>query len=142
MRVIISAGGSGGHIYPALSIINKIKEKEPNSEFLYIGTHNRMEKDIVPSLGIKYESLEIYGFTKDIKRDIKKSEYSDLFDDEDILLSKHEIDEMMILYPYSKAIAQALIIPVPKAEIKEISYDELKTIKSERGMGALGSSNK
>ena len=35
MRVIISAGGTGGHIYPAISIINKIKEKEPNSEILY-----------------------------------------------------------------------------------------------------------
>ena len=40
MKVVISAGGTGGHIYPALAIINKIKEKEPNSEFLYIGTHN------------------------------------------------------------------------------------------------------
>ena len=43
MRVVISAGGTGGHIYPALAIINKIKEMEPNSEFLYIGTTNRME---------------------------------------------------------------------------------------------------
>ena len=46
------------------------------------------------------------------------------------------------VYPYTKAIAQALIIPVPKTEIKEISYSELKQIGSERGMGALGSSNK
>ena len=45
MRVVISAGGTGGHIYPALAIINKIKEMEPNSEFLYIGTTNRIEKD-------------------------------------------------------------------------------------------------
>ena len=61
MRVIISAGGTGGHIYPALAIINKIKEKEPDSEFLYIGTHNRMEKDIVPKRGIPFETIEIYG---------------------------------------------------------------------------------
>jgi dUTP pyrophosphatase len=47
-----------------------------------------------------------------------------------------------ILYPYSKAIAQALLIPVPKAEIEEISYEELQEIPSERGMGQLGSSNK
>lgn len=47
-----------------------------------------------------------------------------------------------ILYPYSKAIAQALLIPVPKAEIEVISYDELQEIPSERGMGQLGSSNK
>ena len=69
MRVIISAGGSGGHIYPALSIINKIKEKEPNSEFLYIGTHNRMEKDIIPKYNIPFETIEIYGF--DRKRILK-----------------------------------------------------------------------
>jgi UDP-N-acetylglucosamine--N-acetylmuramyl-(pentapeptide) pyrophosphoryl-undecaprenol N-acetylglucosamine transferase len=64
MRVIISAGGTGGHIYPALAIINKIKIKEPNSEFLYIGTHNRMEKDIVPKYGIKYKALTIVGFER------------------------------------------------------------------------------
>jgi len=64
MRVIISAGGTGGHIYPALAIINKIKEKEPNSEFLYIGTHNRMEKDIIPKQGIPFKQIEIYGFNR------------------------------------------------------------------------------
>lgn len=47
-----------------------------------------------------------------------------------------------IYYPYSKAIAQALVVPVPKAEIEEISYEELQNIKSERGFGKLGSSNK
>ena len=57
MRVIISAGGTGGHIYPALAIINKIKEKEPNSEFLYIGTIDRMEKDIVPKYGIPFKKI-------------------------------------------------------------------------------------
>ena len=64
MRVIISAGGTGGHIYPALAIINKIKEKEPDSEFLYIGTHNRMEKDIVPEAGIPFKSIKCYGFNR------------------------------------------------------------------------------
>jgi len=72
MRVIISAGGTGGHIYPALAIVKKIKEKEYDSEILYIGTHNRMEKDIVPMNNIKYEAIEIYGLTKsNIKNDIK-----------------------------------------------------------------------
>lgn len=64
MRVVVSAGGTGGHIYPAIAIINKIKEMEPNSEFLYIGTHNRMEKDLIPSLGIRYEAIEITGFIR------------------------------------------------------------------------------
>lgn len=64
MRVIISAGGTGGHIYPALAIINKIKEEEPNSEFLYIGTTDRMEKDLIPSLGIDYVGVEMKGLDR------------------------------------------------------------------------------
>ena len=59
MRVVISAGGTGGHIYPALAIINKIKEKEKKCDILYIGTTDRMEKDIVPKLGIKYVVIEM-----------------------------------------------------------------------------------
>lgn len=47
-----------------------------------------------------------------------------------------------LMYPYSKAIAQALVTYVPKTNVQEIPYEELKTISSERGMGALGSSNK
>ncbi|MFA5602726.1 MAG: undecaprenyldiphospho-muramoylpentapeptide beta-N-acetylglucosaminyltransferase [Bacilli bacterium] len=64
MRVIVSAGGTGGHIYPAIAIINKIKEMEPDSDILYIGTHNRMEKDIVPSYDINFTSLKITGFKR------------------------------------------------------------------------------
>jgi len=66
MRVIVSAGGTGGHIYPALAIINKIKEREPNSQFLYIGTDNRMEKDLIPTFNIPYESLHVTGFKRKI----------------------------------------------------------------------------
>ena len=47
-----------------------------------------------------------------------------------------------IVYPYDKAIAQALVIPVPEVEVEEIPYGELKTIPSERGTGMLGSSGK
>lgn len=46
------------------------------------------------------------------------------------------------IYPYEKAIAQALIVPVPKVNIEELTYNELKEITSDRGMGALGSSGK
>ena len=72
MRVVISAGGTGGHIYPAIAIINKIKECEPNSEFLYIGTHNRMEKDLIPSLGIPYreKNISIISIAIDAPQDI------------------------------------------------------------------------
>ena len=71
MKYIISAGGTGGHIYPALSIINKIKEKDKKAEILYIGTTDRMEKDIVPNLGIEYIGIEISGISKNIKKLIR-----------------------------------------------------------------------
>ena len=64
MKVIISAGGTGGHIYPALTIINKIKEKEPNSEILYIGTTNRMESTIIPKYNIPYFGIKISGLNR------------------------------------------------------------------------------
>ena len=64
MKIIVVAGGTGGHIYPALSIINKIKEKEKDSEILYIGTTDRMEKDIIPEKGIKYIGLEMKGLNR------------------------------------------------------------------------------
>ena len=50
--------------------------------------------------------------------------------------------EILKLYPYSKAIAQAILVPVPKVKVEEVTYDELKEIKSERMNGQLGSSGK
>ena len=67
MKVIISAGGTGGHIYPALAIIDKIKSEDKNSEFLYIGTQDRMEKDIIPDRGIPFYGIEIYGLKRSLK---------------------------------------------------------------------------
>ena len=71
MKIIVSAGGSFGHINPALAIIKKFQKEEKDLEVLYIGTHNRMEKEIIPSENIPYEEIEIYGFTKNMKRNIK-----------------------------------------------------------------------
>lgn len=76
MRMIISAGGTGGHIYPALAIIKKFQKEDKNFEVLYIGTHNRMENKIIPENNIPYRSLKIYGFSKtEIIRDIKNLKY-------------------------------------------------------------------
>ena len=64
----------------------------------------------------------------------------------DGVLSDKEYDEMIAagytMYPYTKAITQALVIPVPRVNVKEVSFDELNRISSERGTGALGSSGK
>lgn len=64
MKVIVCAGGTGGHIYPAVAIINKIKEKNPSCKILYIGTTDRMEKDIIPKLGIDYKGIEMKGINR------------------------------------------------------------------------------
>lgn len=64
MKVIIVAGGTGGHIYPAMAIIRKIKEKEKDSKFLYIGTTDRMEKDIIPKMGIDFVGIEMTGLNR------------------------------------------------------------------------------
>lgn len=70
MKLIITAGGTGGHIYPALGVIEKLKE-DKNNEILYIGTKDRMESTLVPSLGIKYIGIEINGLSKKITKNIK-----------------------------------------------------------------------
>lgn len=69
MRAIITAGGTGGHIYPAIAIIEKLKENKDS--FLYIGTTDRMESNIIPSMGYEYVGLEINGFRRNIKANFK-----------------------------------------------------------------------
>ena len=64
MKAIITAGGTGGHIYPALAIINKIKEMDKNSEILYIGTTDRMEATLIPDMNIPYVGLEMKGLDR------------------------------------------------------------------------------
>lgn len=71
MRIVVSAGGTGGHIYPALAVLDKLKKEDKNLEVLYIGTKNRMESEIIPKRGIPYEGIEIYGFSKNIIKDIE-----------------------------------------------------------------------
>ena len=66
MRVIISAAGTGGHINPGIAIANKIKEKEPDSEIIFIGTNRGLENDLVPRAGYKLKTIEAYGLKKDI----------------------------------------------------------------------------
>ncbi len=70
MKFILTAGGTGGHIYPALSVLNEIK-KDKKNEYLYIGTKDRMENDLIPNMGIPYEGIEAYGLSKNILRNIK-----------------------------------------------------------------------
>ena len=60
MKVIVAAAGTGGHINPAIAIANKIKEKEPDSEIVFIGTPRGLENDLVPRAGYELKTIDVY----------------------------------------------------------------------------------
>ena len=64
LRIIISGGGTGGHIFPALSIANAIKEARPDTEILFVGAEGRMEMQRVPAAGYKIVGLPVAGFDR------------------------------------------------------------------------------
>ena len=64
IRAIISGGGTGGHIFPALSIANKLKELNPETEILFMGADGRMEMEKVPAAGYRIEGLPIAGLQR------------------------------------------------------------------------------
>jgi UDP-N-acetylglucosamine--N-acetylmuramyl-(pentapeptide) pyrophosphoryl-undecaprenol N-acetylglucosamine transferase len=64
LRIIISGGGTGGHIFPAISIANAIKAEYPDAEILFVGALGRMEMQRVPAAGYKIEGLPICGFDR------------------------------------------------------------------------------
>ncbi|MEG0249954.1 MAG: undecaprenyldiphospho-muramoylpentapeptide beta-N-acetylglucosaminyltransferase [Peptostreptococcus sp.] len=66
MRVILSGGGTGGHVYPAIAIANKIKEKNPDTEILFVGTQEGIESEIVPKYGYNIEFIKVKGFKRKI----------------------------------------------------------------------------
>ena len=64
LRIIISGGGTGGHIFPAISIANAIKAKHPQAEILFVGALGRMEMQRVPAAGYDIKGLPICGFDR------------------------------------------------------------------------------
>ncbi|MBQ9672646.1 MAG: undecaprenyldiphospho-muramoylpentapeptide beta-N-acetylglucosaminyltransferase [Prevotella sp.] len=72
LRVIVSGGGTGGHIFPAISIANAIREQVPNAKILFVGAEGRMEMQRVPAAGYEIKGLPICGFDrKHLLRNIK-----------------------------------------------------------------------
>lgn len=61
MKVIVSAGGTGGHLYPALALVEYIKKQEKDAEFLFVGTTDRLESRVVPEMGYDYVGLNVKG---------------------------------------------------------------------------------
>ncbi|MCM1162915.1 MAG: undecaprenyldiphospho-muramoylpentapeptide beta-N-acetylglucosaminyltransferase [Muribaculaceae bacterium] len=64
MNVLISGGGTGGHIFPALSIAGAVKRRFPDAEILFVGAEGRMEMEKVPAAGYRIEGLPVAGFDR------------------------------------------------------------------------------
>jgi len=65
-RFIISGGGTGGHIFPALSIANQLKKENPDAEILFIGANGKMEMTRVPEAGFNIVGLDVFGIRRDL----------------------------------------------------------------------------
>ena len=75
MRLLVSGGGTGGHIYPALALIERLKQVEPDTEVLYVGTTRGLENKIVPDAGIKLETMQMQGFKRSLSLENFKTVY-------------------------------------------------------------------
>lgn len=73
MRILVTGGGTGGHIYPALAFIRYVQKIQPDSEFLYVGTHRGLENKIVPETGISFKTIKIQGFKRKLSFDNLKT---------------------------------------------------------------------
>ncbi len=74
MKIIIATGGTGGHIYPAISLAKMIKEKKQSKcDIIFFGTSNHMESTIVPSFGFKFVAIDAVGFNGSIINKLKAS---------------------------------------------------------------------
>ena len=63
-RFILSGGGTGGHIYPAVAIANELKRRYPDAEFLFVGAKDKMEMEKVPQAGYEIKGLWISGIQR------------------------------------------------------------------------------
>ncbi|SCG83210.1 undecaprenyldiphospho-muramoylpentapeptide beta-N-acetylglucosaminyltransferase [Proteiniborus sp. DW1] len=73
MKALITGGGTGGHIYPALAIARKIKMEYKNVDILYVGTEKGLEAEIVPKEGFKFKTIRVKGFSRKLSKDTFKS---------------------------------------------------------------------
>ncbi|MEG1685849.1 MAG: undecaprenyldiphospho-muramoylpentapeptide beta-N-acetylglucosaminyltransferase [Bacteroides sp.] len=115
LRIIISGGGTGGHIFPAISIANAIKEQHPNTQILFVGAEGRMEMQRVPAAGYEIKGLPISGFDR-----------------------KHLFKNFAVLYQLAKSQIQAYSIInkfKPHAAVGVGGYASGPTLKTAGMMG-------
>ena len=150
MKVVVAAGGTGGHLYPALALVEYIKKQDPNSKFLFIGTKDRLESQVVPQLGYDYVGLNVKGLAGN---PLKKAHAALLFV-KSIGKAKKVIKKVdKIICCYQKAYEEfpqekTLLLGNPRASV--VSHEVPKDIYDKYGldrnkkvvtivMGSLGS---
>ncbi|NJJ33823.1 undecaprenyldiphospho-muramoylpentapeptide beta-N-acetylglucosaminyltransferase [Clostridioides difficile] len=69
MKVLLSGGGTGGHVYPAIAIANKIRDEHPDAEIIFVGTEKGIESEIVPKYGFELKTVTVQGFKRKIDFD-------------------------------------------------------------------------
>ena len=67
LKIIVAAGGTGGHVFPAVAIADEIKKINPGAEFLFVGRKDKIEARIVPQRGYEFTSIWISGFNRSLR---------------------------------------------------------------------------
>ncbi len=91
MKIIMTGGGTGGHIYPAIAIADKIKRRHPNVRILFVGTERGMEKDIVPKYGYEIRFIKARGL-------YRKNILKNLFTFTDLIKGSRQAEDIMDLF--------------------------------------------
>ena len=78
-KILFAAGGTGGHINPALAVAGYIRENYPDAQILFAGTPNKMEAKLVPAAGFDFTTIEISGFQRDFSVQGIKDNISTVF---------------------------------------------------------------
>ncbi len=106
MRVIIAGGGTGGHIYPAIAIGEKIKEENPQNEVLFMGTKEGLESRLIPQRGLPMEFIPVSGFhRKKIWKNVKTGA--------DYLQSRRKVKKIMEEFCPDKVIGTGGYVSAP-----------------------------
>ena len=116
MKVMMTGGGTGGHINPAIAIADTIKEREKDSEIIFVGTSKGMENRLVPRAGYPLEHIEIQGLKRSLSLSNIKTAYLTLTSVSRAkkLLKKHKPDLVVgtggyVCYPLCRAAASLKI---------------------------------
>ncbi len=79
MKILFAAGGTAGHINPALAVASYIRESYPDSQIMFVGTANHMEARLVPNAGFEFKTIEISGFKRSLSPEAVKHNFKTFF---------------------------------------------------------------